>query len=410
MIKLLNLQSYKDEIEQTANLHVVYEDNNEVYSFSYEDEYTTIDKLAKEFINNKDDEGVLEDLIKKYDNKRFAKEILDDYLTINGEINLYGNTLFFDNKKLDNTTSNIIVTELLNNGKIPKKTLLNFLEKLYNNTSSYVRSQFLPWIAYTTQKGNTLFSIAPDGDVLGYKGFYLNEDKEMVSVHSGFAIVNGKEEYGQIRNLPDDIIEMPRDMVEDDPSVGCSTGLHIGTYEYASSFAGSHMMLVKFNPKDIVSVPTECEAQKIRVCKYKVIGRIEEPIKGGFLKTNEDLKALTKDYIIKEYDYDYNPLDYVGYVSDYLYENIESDDLEEEILDNLININDDNYDSIIYFEDKKTLLINSDEHTLVFEDVPNREIIELIKSEDVSEFAENQLYGFYEDRLFKNDLDLLEES
>ena len=41
-------------------------------------------------------------------------------------------------------------------------------------------------------------------------------------------------------------------------------------------------MLVKFNPADIVSVPSDCECQKIRVSKYSVLevarGIIEDAV------------------------------------------------------------------------------------------------------------------------------------
>ena len=68
-------------------------------------------------------------------------------------------------------------------------------------------------------------------------------------------------------------------------------------------------MIVRFNPKDAVSVPTDCECQKLRVCKYEVIGEFD---KGHKEPLNEVFYDPEGDYEREYYeDYDYDePLDY----------------------------------------------------------------------------------------------------
>ncbi len=68
---------------------------------------------------------------------------------------------------------------------------------------------------------------------------------------------------------------MPRSKVDDDTSAGCSTGLHAGTYRYASGFAQGRLLTVEINPRDVVSVPTDSDYQKIRTCRYTVVGVTE---------------------------------------------------------------------------------------------------------------------------------------
>ena len=82
---------------------------------------------------------------------------------------------------------------------------------------------------------------------------------------------------GKFSNVIDAVLEMPRNKVDDDKNVGCSYGFHAGTVAYAKDFmpSGGHVMLVEINPSDVVSIPTDCNFQKLRTCKYKVVGEYE---------------------------------------------------------------------------------------------------------------------------------------
>lgn len=66
---------------------------------------------------------------------------------------------------------------------------------------------------------------------------------------------------------------MPRNKVNDNDSQHCSYGLHVCSWGYLSSFArtGDPVMQVEVDIKDIVSIPTDYNGEKVRVCKYKVV-------------------------------------------------------------------------------------------------------------------------------------------
>lgn len=85
---------------------------------------------------------------------------------------------------------------------------------------------------------------------------------------------------GKFLNTIDSVLEMPRNKVDDDKNIGCSYGFHAGTVEYAKDFMDrdGHLMLVEINPADVVSIPTDCNFQKLRTCKYKVVGEYERPL------------------------------------------------------------------------------------------------------------------------------------
>lgn len=148
-----------------------------------------------------------------------------------------------------------------------------FIENLYSNVNEHVRSQLFRWM---TQEANRSggFTLTDDGCFIGYKGCAGSADSA-VSINHGTAIVNGVAHEGAIPNPLGAVVEMSRSNVNDDPAQGCSYGLHVGTYDYAKGWAQGVLLTVKVNPRDVVSVPTECDSQKIRTCRYEVLENVE---------------------------------------------------------------------------------------------------------------------------------------
>jgi hypothetical protein len=64
--------------------------------------------------------------------------------------------------------------------------------------------------------------------------------------------------------------------------------------DYAKNFMDrdGHLMLVEINPADVVSIPTDCQFQKLRTCKYKVVGEYEidlnDPMYASRFQTDQD--------------------------------------------------------------------------------------------------------------------------
>ena len=99
---------------------------------------------------------------------------------------------------------------------------------------------------------------------------------------------------GKFINTIDAVLEMPRNKVDDNKENGCSYGFHAGTVEYAKDFMGreGHLMIVEINPADVVSIPTDCQFQKLRTSKYKVVGEYEidltDPLYASRFETDQD--------------------------------------------------------------------------------------------------------------------------
>lgn len=184
-------------------------------------------------------------------------------------VSVHSGRVYIDNEEVDGALERQIV-QFLEAGVEDFKPLVNFYDKLLQNPNEDSRRQLYSWLNAHN------FTITPEGDLLGYKGVKKNDDGSYESVNRGRAIVNGEEVNGAIPNNIGYVVTMPRGDVQFNPSVGCSTGLHVGTWNYANSWAQGAVLEVAVNPRDVVSVPTDCGAQKLRTCRYVVTGVTEQ--------------------------------------------------------------------------------------------------------------------------------------
>ena len=177
--------------------------------------------------------------------------------------------LFYEDEQVASQPTDRII-QLLKNGW-DYKPMLAYLDRLYQNVSNRAVMESYDWCSH---KG---LPITPDGCLVGYKGVavYSGEgttDKMGRPLQDGDLV--DRWTGNSFRNNVADECGMNRRKVSDDCTQGCAAGLHVGTYEYASGWASSDgkVVIVRFDPADIVSVPTDCEHQKMRVSKYTVIG------------------------------------------------------------------------------------------------------------------------------------------
>jgi len=174
--------------------------------------------------------------------------------------------------------------------------MINFLSQEYNNPSRSSREQGYEFLA---KKGIT---ICADGYVAGYKGVSIHEGPDFVDL-MGRTVTDGdyvdKYTGKSYRNNIGDHNTMPRRRVQDDPNIGCGEGLHIGTYDYAHNWAGSNgaVILVKFSPEHIVSVPSDHSFEKLRVCDYHIVGESRGQIEDLIYdeEADEELDDLYND-------------------------------------------------------------------------------------------------------------------
>lgn len=175
---------------------------------------------------------------------------------------------------------------------------LNLFEKFWQNiqdnpSSSSVRELY-DFLAYKE------LPITDDGCFLAYKG--LESDFWSISGNKDTKVVKGQiDDRGRILNSVGAEIEVKRRDVDDNRDNHCSFGLHVGSLDYARGFARGSVVVVKVNPKDVVSVPTDYNCQKCRVSAYKVVSVFEQEIKAPVV--DEDNEPVQNETVQKRSEF-----------------------------------------------------------------------------------------------------------
>lgn len=144
--------------------------------------------------------------------------------------------------------------------------LLHFLRKVRENPSNSAQEELL---LFCEANGFLIYS---DGDIVAYK-----------AVRKDY-----RDSYsGTIDNSVGRVVSMPRYKVDDRRDVTCSHGLHFASLDYARSYEGSHLMVLKVNPRDVVSIPSDYKNQKGRCCRYEVIAEL--PRAAGYVPPKREV-------------------------------------------------------------------------------------------------------------------------
>ena len=182
-----------------------------------------------------------------------------------GNVSIQGDTLFWKNKEL-NTGLATRMIQMLQEG-FPIEPMVAFMENLYQNPSHRAVTELYGFL----EKNN--LPITPDGHFLAYKKVRAN----YFDVHSG-----------TMDNSVGNVVEMERHEVNDNKDQTCSTGLHFCGMSYLNSFGGERTVIVKVNPRDVVSIPSDYNEAKGRACRYEVIGELNVDPEDAFTKPVQD--------------------------------------------------------------------------------------------------------------------------
>jgi len=191
------------------------------------------------------------------------KTVVEEYSNGKLSVNTAGVTY---NGRHINTFDAQRVMAFLKSG-FPYQPIANYIERLRKNPSQRAIEESYKFMEHL---GLTLTDA---GFVIAYKG--VNEDYWSITGNLETVVLQGKvDEKGRILNTIGSTIEVERSSVCDNYLTECGPGLHAGSLEYAREY-GKRVILVEIDPVDFVTVPRDCEFQKHRICKYKVIGELE---------------------------------------------------------------------------------------------------------------------------------------
>lgn len=137
----------------------------------------------------------------------------------------------------------------------PAMPVVLFLNNLMQNPSKKSIDELYGWME---RNGIT---ISEDGYLLAHKR--VNNDYK--------SFFDGTTD-NSIGSTP----ELPRWKVDDRSENTCSVGLHFCSLNYLPHYQGGagRALILKINPADVVSIPTDYNHAKGRACKYKVIGEL----------------------------------------------------------------------------------------------------------------------------------------
>lgn len=187
-----------------------------------------------------------------------------------GNLSIQGDKLFWKGSEFHNALSTRMIQMLQEGFDI--NPLVCFMDNLMHNPSKRAVDELYGFL----EKNN--LPITPDGHFLAYKK--VRED--FLDCHTG-----------TMDNRPGMVVEMERNQVDDNKENTCSTGLHFCSMEYLKSFSGARTVIVKINPRDVVSIPTDYNNSKGRACRYEVIGELGVDPEQAFDKSvQENANAL----------------------------------------------------------------------------------------------------------------------
>lgn len=178
-----------------------------------------------------------------------------------GYVKIENGVVYWKGNVFNNALSNRMI-EMYQDG-FPIDPMVRFMENLMANPSKRSVDQVYGFL----EKNN--LPITEDGHFLAYK----KVRKDYLDIHSG-----------SIDNSIGQVVEMDRNLVDDNPESHCSSGLHFCSESYLQSFGGGGdpVMILKINPADVVSIPTDYNGAKGRCMRYEVIAEVAGDPKTAF--------------------------------------------------------------------------------------------------------------------------------
>ena len=207
-----------------------------------------------------------------------------------GQVSIQNGKVMFEGEEVHGSISKRII-EFMSKG-LPFEPLVKFLENLMENPSMQSQQELYDFLEHEN------LPVTEDGCFLAYKA--VNKDF--------------KDKWrGTFDNSVGQVCTMRRAKVDDNRGRGCSAGLHAGALNYVATYGsvddGDNIVIVKINPEDVVSVPSDCNCEKLRTCKYEVVGLYQGELPKPLYKAEFEADSYVDDNaystVYDEYDEDY---------------------------------------------------------------------------------------------------------
>lgn len=199
-----------------------------------------------------------------------------------GNVSVEGDKIFWKGREMHNALTKRMVAMIQED--FPVEPLIAFMENLMDNPSKRAVNEL-----YGFLEKNTL-PITSDGCFLAYKkvrqdyldchsGTVLNKPAAYMTDEDTAALEEAVGKNSEVTVAVEDgvtVVSMERNLVDDDQNRTCSTGLHFCSQDYLRSFGGERIVILKINPRDVVSIPNDYNDSKGRCARYEIVDEIDK--------------------------------------------------------------------------------------------------------------------------------------
>lgn len=196
-----------------------------------------------------------------------------------GRITVKNGQVFYKDIEVKNTLTERILVMMREGFDI--NSMCKFMDNLYSNPSRTAVNELYLFLEACN------LPITEDGHFLAYKKVKHN----YMDIYSG-----------TFDNSIGKICEMERNEVDDNRNNTCSAGLHFASYSYMAHYGGTgnddRIVIVKINPADVVSIPSDYNNAKGRCWKYEVVNEVpndgKTEIKGNCISDDKVYQETKK--------------------------------------------------------------------------------------------------------------------
>lgn len=258
-----------------TNNGIAFFAKNKTWSISSQETY--YEELVQALKDDKPEEEVVEII------ERAARK-LEQAIEITPRISIKAGVVYFDGEAVHNYVCKRMV-QMLDEG-FSVVPMAKFLENLAEHPAWKLRKT-LQQAAVLSEGANARVAAFAEGDpafrVIDHLYQFLEHGNIPLTPDGCFLAYKAvRADYRDIKtgtfdNSIGQVVEMPREQVDDDPDQTCSTGLHVCSFAYLRfySHANGHVVICKVHPRDVVAIPRDYDNTKMRVCAYKVVGEHE---------------------------------------------------------------------------------------------------------------------------------------
>jgi len=210
--------------------------------------YPKFKTLRNKLIENNFSDTVLVEVYEVLNLPKFVEKFSEGNITVDHE----NGKVFYGTFEIKNSVVDRMMTML--SERIDIKPLIRFLDKLMMNPKTNIIEELYPFLRHND------IEISDSGDIIAYRS--IRKD--------------WKDHFtGTMDNSVGKVVSMPRHLVDDNPNITCSKGLHCSAFEYANGFGGDKRLVkIKLCPSDVVSVPVDYNGQKLRACKIEILEEV----------------------------------------------------------------------------------------------------------------------------------------